>query len=100
MGAMTSNPQTPFPGRKLELKQQLTAVKNNQSKSTIIEQANLSEKCPCGSDKSFGACCGSDDPCDCNSKWPAGECCYYDELNAPTSKDIKNLGNEKPKTAH
>ncbi|TVQ81199.1 MAG: hypothetical protein EA369_00455 [Bradymonadales bacterium] len=41
-----------------------------------IDQAELSEDCPCSSDKAFGACCGAYFPCDCNSKEVAIECCY------------------------
>jgi hypothetical protein len=41
-----------------------------------IDQAELSEDCPCGSGASFGECCGSLFPCDCKSHLSARDCCY------------------------
>lgn len=44
--------------------------------TNLIDQAELSEDCPCGSHLKFGECCGCDFPCDCNSKLCAKDCCY------------------------
>lgn len=46
---------------------------------SLVDQAELQEPCPCGSPKSFGACCGSEFDCDCNSKLMAADCCYIDD---------------------
>lgn len=45
----------------------------------LIDQAELSDECPCGSHLKFGACCGSLFLCDCKSQLSAKDCCYSEE---------------------
>lgn len=53
-----------------------------------IDQAELSEDCPCGSGASFGECCGSLFPCDCKSHLSARDCCYSEGIDEETLKQI------------
>jgi len=57
----------------------------------FIDQSELSDPCPCGSKKLFGACCGKDNPCDCKSHWNAGECCYSPEELEATMEVLSEL---------
>lgn len=46
------------------------------SHPSLVNDIEMKEICPCGSDKPFAYCCGRDVPCDCRSGLTASECCY------------------------
>lgn len=57
----------------------------------LIEQAELSEDCPCGTGLQFGHCCGSAFLCDCESGEAAEECCYS-EISLPKDSEDQKTG--------
>lgn len=46
--------------------------------------------CPCGSQKAYGACCGSEEMCNCGSGETAGNCCFVDK-----DEDLANEGSDE-----
>ncbi|MCL8206683.1 MAG: SEC-C domain-containing protein [Actinomycetia bacterium] len=40
------------------------------------KQPAQQDACPCGSGKTYGACCGRQELCACGSGQAAGECCH------------------------
>ncbi len=48
---------------------------------------SLEEMCACGSQKAYGACCGSEEMCNCGSGETAGNCCFADTTSEASNED-------------